>query len=464
MTHLINPALLYVLAVNFLFSLASCTSPNSILPETDRAKEDLKHQTLPSSRQKKDELDGETGLINQKQAIWSPGDYLLDSKEIAAKAGISNFHKKNEIGHRIKIAVLDNGFAGWQQAIGKTLPPNTKYIEGPVNQPLNTDHGTKVAEIAYSMATGKALVDNTNLVGGPEILLINANGFSNFKHAITTVIDKDVDIVLYAQVWEFGGNFDGQGFINREVERALERGVTWINAAGNYGLSTFQGNIQNGSDSRYLLLPYANRFVRLRVGANNTKVKLVLSWTDFQDSSDYRTSKDLDLIVSDDSGNELAVSKLHQDGEPHTENAGEYSDHARETLELMLDRGLYYLKIENRSHNFSSNDRFRLSADGRGILFLDRTTDNTIMIPADHSQVIAVGATDTIDSASRAESDELPAKPEMLFPSNIMFAHGQRVQGTSAAAAVAAGAFAAALRQGLTKDEAIDFYRNWARQ
>ena len=36
---------------------------------------------------------------------------------------------------------------------------------------------------------------------------------------------SQVDIILYAQNWQYGGNFDGGGFINSVVEEALSAGI-----------------------------------------------------------------------------------------------------------------------------------------------------------------------------------------------------------------------------------------------
>jgi len=99
----------------------------------------------------------------------------------------------------VKIAVLDNGFAGF--APGKGLLPDTaEFIDGPKNPPAPTPHGLAMAQIAWAV-TGQA-------AAGPKFYLINANGFSNFKAAIDFVIANQVQIVIYSQIWAFGSNFD----------------------------------------------------------------------------------------------------------------------------------------------------------------------------------------------------------------------------------------------------------------
>ena len=57
------------------------------------------------------------------------------------------------------------------------------------------------------------------------------------------MVRERVDVVLYSQVWTFGSDFDGTGFINAQVSRALASGAIWINAAGNFGGAVYQGAV-----------------------------------------------------------------------------------------------------------------------------------------------------------------------------------------------------------------------------
>ncbi|MCM2281445.1 MAG: hypothetical protein NDI61_06320, partial [Bdellovibrionaceae bacterium] len=54
----------------------------------------------------------------------------------------------------VKIAILDNGFAGWQEQLGSTLPSSTNYHAGPVAVPQpEEDHGTSMAQIITAVLT-----------------------------------------------------------------------------------------------------------------------------------------------------------------------------------------------------------------------------------------------------------------------------------------------------------------------
>ena len=291
-----------------------------------------------------------------------------------------------------------------------------------------------MAEIAYAIASGSSQY----VAGrpGPQIYLLNTNGFTNFKWAIDEVIRLGVDIVLYAQVWEYGGNVDGEGFINAEVQRALDRGITWINAAGNFGLSTFHSPVKVRPDLN-VTLPHEQQTIRLHVAQNFTPVKIVLAWNDFADTSEHHTRQDLDLILEDAYGREIDASRLLQEGRAP---AGDrrYSSHAREIIRTTLDQGEYRLRVRAKSDNFDAASRLRITADGFGVTLLDRTTEQTILMPADHRGVLAIGASDSANSGEGFGRH----KPELLVPSAVVFADGTRITGTSAASAIAAGAIA----------------------
>src|SRR5690606_22710302 len=127
-----------------------------------------------------------------------------------------------------------------------------------------------------------------------KMYLYNANGYSNLVSAIEHLIKEQVDVVLYAQVWEYGGNFDGRGFINQKINEAVAAGVVWINAAGNQGQSSWSGPVALSS-SNEVELPYqayptsAHSFVRFTVPLDATDTKIVLAWNDFTDDKNYKT-------------------------------------------------------------------------------------------------------------------------------------------------------------------------------
>src|SRR4051794_14815743 len=70
---------------------------------------------------------------------------VTNSAELRSRLGLGQYNPGDRLGG-LKIAVLDNGFAGFAQGRGQ-LPDSTEVIEGPGNTQAPTTHGLGMAEI-----------------------------------------------------------------------------------------------------------------------------------------------------------------------------------------------------------------------------------------------------------------------------------------------------------------------------
>ncbi len=368
-----------------------------------------------------------------------PAATISNLATLMEQLNLSVYHNKGQRGRGVKVAILDNGFLGLEESLGKTLPPGLSVPPTSGNIQADTNHGTKLAELVYALATGQTSYSPQHL--GPTLLLLNSNGFTNLRLAINKAIEERADIILYSQVWEYGGNFDGGGFINKEVNRATDAGIIWVNAAGNYGNATYNGKVEV-SPTGQVKLPHQDRYVRFEVERDGTPVKIVLSWNDFTDSFVYRSKQNLDLTLEASTGRVMGIGKLIQDGKAHGANEQGYSDHAREIIRGVLKKGTYYLSVEAKTSNFNEHARLRISIDGYGVRLLDPSEFNdSIMVPADNPNVLTVGASD-VDFTSWRDDNNLPQKPEVLSPSILSFSNGESYAGSSTAAAAVVGALA----------------------
>jgi hypothetical protein len=356
-------------------------------------------------------------------------DYLLASVNLKPWV-TAHYH-----GQSSTIAIFDNGFAGLNLALGKSLPQNLVVEKSALDNESKTPHGTILAKIIFAMTSGDPAW--TAKSQHPKLKLYNTNGFSNLVAAVDQAITDHVNMIVYSQVWEFGGNFDGRGFINAAVNKATDAGILWINAAGNYATSSWQGKLVANRD-RTAALPYLKKYIRLVVTEAATKVRISLSWNDFTESKTWMTPRDLDLSLLDSDEKLLSSSHKIQDGIAHDQNT-DYSAHARESIDTTLEPGTYLIKVDIKSDNFDSSSRLRLSADGQSISFTDLSADASVMIPADNSSVLTVGASDD-PSSSYATILDGSHKPEVAAPSIVQFQSGFGFQGSSTAAAVAAAA------------------------
>lgn len=362
---------------------------------------------------------------------------LVNNNELIMGVNLTSWLNAGHHGRSMTIAILDNGFGGLKNSLGTRLPPGLAVAKPVIDNESTTPHGTKLAEVIFAMTSGSPAW--TAASQHPTIKLYNSNGFTNFSAAVDNAINEHVDMILYSQVWEFGGNFDGRGFINAVVDKATSAGILWVNAAGNYGQSAWQGALVANADQT-ALLPYLGKYVRLVVNEKSTAVKISLAWNDFADSKDWRTSRDLDLVLLDASMKRVAIGNLIQDGQDHSKDP-KYSAHARESIETTLDPGTYLLRVDIKSQNFDTYSRIRLASDGARISFMDQSADASVMIPADNPSVLTVGASDEGSSSAGRTATGLQ-KPEVVAPSTINFEGGIGFKGSSSAAAVAAGALA----------------------
>ncbi len=364
---------------------------------------------------------------------------ILNIKDIITKLNFGPYTNRNS--RHIRVAVLDNGFRGYKKELGKSLPEGTIYHAGPIVAEENEEevHGLVMAQLLAGILT-----DDFSGAKIPtfELHLYSTFGYSNFESAVEDVVKEKIDVVLYSQIWEYGGNFDGRGFINALVDKAVQAGVLWINAAGNFGQNTFNTKISINEDG-WVRLPAPNDAVRVRcvkTGNEKCPLRAVLSWNDFKDDVEKGTDKDLDLILTDDTLKIVASATLRQQLEIEKQKNGEQdpnlSKYPREILQTQVGPGNYLLRVKARSQNFSPRDRLRIMISGEGAQLIERDPHESLPVPADNPGVVTVGANDT-GSSSRSD---LLNKPEIYTPSEIVFSEKEKFQGTSQAAAIVAAA------------------------
>lgn len=361
-------------------------------------------------------------------------------------------YKGKKMRMKIKIAILDNGFNGYQTLLGNLLPKvdkETGFDNGKGSaadeNPSQSLHGTFMALIASQV------IARSGVEADYEMKLFNAYGYTKFEDAVNKVIEQKFDVVLYSQVWEYGGNGDGKGFINALVSKATAAGIIWINAAGNFGHLTRTAQIDGKAESDGEYVVFKDRKGKITKGAKvfckvakgqTCRARIVLAWNDFKDDSVTGTEKDLDLIVTDSKGKVVSKSerrqKLNTEGDKGASLfPREIADqNAAGTAPLDLEPGEYLVRAKVISKKFSaSQDKLRITVGGFGVELADADREETLLPPADNPSVVIVGASDDFQT-SRSASRKIP---DILLPSIIKLKDGSAPFSTSIAAAMAAG-------------------------
>jgi len=342
----------------------------------------------------------------------------------------------------MKIAIFDRGFDGYEKSLGGELPADTKFFAGKIPREATDDDRGKVIDHGKFMA----LLLNDLMTGGgqapqfaPEIYLYQVNGYTNFRDAVEDVIVKKIDIVSYSEVRYTGGNFDGQGVWNTLINKATKAGIIWVNAAGNTGQLTYNGPIVSDSDGN-VILPDQNNSLAISCDDQKYKchVRVVLNWSDFQNTVDAGTNKDLDMELYDSRGKRVGESYLTQITKDTPPGEGKTLN-PREAIETDLNYGTYFIVVKKKSDNFTAQDKLRIiiDADGNQVTANHFDSGESVLSPADNPNVITVGASNFKNSAL---SKSL-MKPELLIDSPLYFSGNLMFQGSTNSALMAVAGF-----------------------
>ncbi len=380
---------------------------------------------------------------------------------------------------KLKIAILDNGFGSFEEG-EDNLPESARLISDPAKDLAGATAGVAIAPSDHGLAMAQTLWAMTGLhrKNAPQIYLVNAHRWTNFKNAVDWCIENKIDIILFAQNFEIG-NLDGSGYVSEKVNEATKAGILWVNAAGNYRDLVYNGPINVAKNGK-LRFNFADKkskdYLEFSVENDSTPVTISLSWNDLPDDETEAVISDLDLKLYDDKDQEVTITKVEGEGEGENakkikvpavtnyrsdgkgkDNAPEgdnriYSPIPREFVEVSLRRGDYRIRVLDRSQNFVKGDKLRVlllpdapynfEKKSRGITFTDKTLGYEIFTPADNKNAITVG--EFSDISSRGPNLNGDVKPDVLIrDARIELTDGSlNYFGSSTAAAIFAGTLA----------------------
>lgn len=407
---------------------------------------------------------------------------LANVSELREKLGLLKHYADTPNLSLIKIAVLDYGFDGLDKD-RPCLPATAQLIEQYDPElikkfQLGNPEFTKGFEPgnAHGRFMAQSIWATTNFsFTGPQFYLLNANGPTMFRRAIRQAIDLKVDIILFSGHFEGGGNYDGKGSINAAVTEAIKSGIIWINAAGNHHGRVYNGPVTVGNDGYVLMGKTKQSSISFLNRLDENTFTITLSWNDYHENEDAGTLKDLDLILEDSEGREIAKSALKQIPGDRTAGESESKNPRERFIVPDLSKGTYRLRVKANSNNFTATDRLRiLLSPSRSepcphpdlqkmvnpVQFVEATNEEELFPPADHPRVITVG--EQSEYSAMGPSADRRVKPDVLLPTvPAKWSNGEVLGGTSYAAAYYAGVVAIlkANRPDLTTDELMRWIR-----
>ncbi len=233
--------------------------------------------------------------------------------------GAEQWRKAGYTGNGIKVGIIDSGFQAIDRLIrAHAAASNPLTVKCITRSGISTNldgckkdsiHGTQVAEALLNISP------NVELYIAKDASYIPSRDFT--QTAVKTMRENDVSVIIYSQFNVWNGPGDGSsGFengVSTTIHNAVAQGITWINAAGNFGENkVFYGEYSN-NDDRWL--DFADE-EKEGVDTENNRVYVsqpndhffVIRWK----NKDQGVPTDLDLLLCENenctANNDLATS------------------------------------------------------------------------------------------------------------------------------------------------------------
>ncbi|MCK6526449.1 S8 family serine peptidase [Myxococcota bacterium] len=347
------------------------------------------------------------------------GDVTGEGVEVV---GADSWVRNGHDGDGTQVAVVDLGFAGWEDLAGEEVPGDAPLrFEGPAAD--TEPHGTAVAELIYDLAPG---ADYVRYAFSTD---------SDFIAVVQDLLDHPVDVVNASIGFPNYYPSDGDSGLARAVDAATDAGMVWVAAAGNeaqkYRIGPF------GDDDGDGRLEWEQGGAeRLKVYAvEGGLVQVVVRWDD--PYGDVRN--DFDIQLATVGGDVLAES-----AEDNIDLGYPFED-----LSVEIGDATAYLTI--LAADAPGTGDIELSAWSYGGLS-EWTAGGRVTVPADARGAVAVGAWDLASGdvasfSSLGPTEDGRDKPEICAPSGVSTrVYGDEgFPGTSAAAPHVTGMVALAL-------------------
>ena len=359
---------------------------------------------------------------------YRPHSQATISEGVSRIGALAN-HSAGVKGQGVKVAIIDSGFKGADQLIGQDMPRFWRYDETGEGMYAGEDvHGTACAEIVHDVAPEA------------ELYLYKAGDLADFENAKDRAIRDGVDIISHSASFPANGFGNGRGLACDIVNDAANKGILWVNSAGNYAKAHYSGvwsDTDRDPDSWH---NFAGGDELLSFEAEEgDEISVSLTWDDWPIT--YQ-NYDLSLYFEDSSGDLREVAES-------TNIQGSSGGFPEEWIEYEAqESGTYGIAVygigaqPRRLKIWSSHDFKEYSVE-----------ENSIGIPADARGSMSVGAVyhrnwhtgQMEDYSSRGPTTDNRTKPDLVAPtgvSTVSYGSDELYWGTSAAAPHVAAAAA----------------------
>jgi subtilisin family serine protease len=328
-------------------------------------------------------------------------------------------------GRGVRVAVLDTGFQGYQEAVGGALPATViaRSFRADGNVEGTSDHGRRAAEIIHSIAPGA------------QIYLLTFSTITEMSAAVDYLSAEGVTVVSFSIGYIHNGPGDGTGSVNGVVSRSVGRDTAWAVASGNWAQQHWAGTFRDENrDAIHEFRPGVQQIGHYFNGGD--LISLSLRWDDTWGAA----CADYDLELFAPSGALIRASRQLQDCGGNPVEAMQV---------LATEPGVYFARvIRGNAASPRALDLIFVGSPDRGAPVTLPVLGGSLGSPADHPDVLTVGAlTNALVRSEAPYSSRGPTvdgrpKPELLAPTGISAGGSETFAGTSAAAPHVAAAMA----------------------
>ena len=335
-------------------------------------------------------------------------------------------------GQGVKVAVIDGGFKGADKLLGD-MPARWQYLD-------YTDEGIYAGEDVHGTACAEIVHD---VAPEAELMLLKVGDLVDLENAKDLCIREEIDIINHSMGWFGYGIGDGRGRACDIVNDAADKGILWVNSAGNDAQSHYDGFWFDSDDDGWHNFEEDDEVLAFEA-EEGEEIRVFLTWNDWPISQE---NYDLYLFFTNSSGDLERVTAS-------TNRQSRFANNPpRERIEYKVERsGKYGIVIRNEDARPRKLKIWSLNHDFEEYA----VAANSIGSPADARGAMSVGAVHydyydlgwIADYSSRGPTTDGRFKPELVAPSGVStVSYGESeffygYTGTSAAAPHVAGAAA----------------------
>ncbi len=341
----------------------------------------------------------------------------LERQDWLKRLGVDAWQNLGYRGKGIKVAILDSGFRGYRDYLGKELPAKTivrSFRKDGNLEARDSQHGILCGELVHTLAPDA------------ELLLANWDSESpdQFLAAVRWAREQGAKILSCSVITPAWSDGEGNGKVHQQLRKLLTTeadAALCFASAGNTAQRHWSGTIHEGANHCHLWAPDQTENPLSPWGSEQVSVELC-----------WQSGSDLELAVRDvESEKEVAQPIKSKD-----------ADRCSAEVRFMPEAHHSY-EVEVK-HLAGPASHFHLTALGSGLKYA--TAAGSIPFPGDGSEVIAVGAVDRDGhrwSYSSCGPNSTSPKPDLVATVPVRSSIRDRSFGGTSAAAPQAAALAA---------------------